>query len=248
MDTKEKTEPVRIVERRLHGKWKDSHVVFFVLPVILTILFPGGGVFYVCGRFSPDVLTFLFVHVLYLGAVVLIFYCFFSGIVKLSGRRGKCTRNERILIAAETVVPLIFVGVLVSSFFFVDPEFSGRRQKFLMLGLRERVKSRADIGATRVWLQSLGDKDYDYSHDRYIRISRTDLPESLRGLKDAGVVLSADENGKAKVRLIWGSGMMGHWGTEIGAEDMKIPPSDFSQYGEVRLPLEAGVYVWWEVF
>lgn len=244
MDIRENTEPVRTVAGKSCGKWNDSHAIFFVLPLVLTILFPGGGVFYLCGRFSPDVLTFMFVHMLYLGAVVLIFYCFFSGFVKLSGRRGKRTRNERLLIAAETVIPLIFVGVLVSSFFFVDPEFSGRRQKFLMLGLRDRVKNRADIGATRMWLQSLDAKDYG---DGYDRISRDDLPESLRGLKDAGPMLAKDENGNAKVRLIWGSGMMGHWGVEIGMKDMKIPPSDFSQYGEVRLALEPGVYVWWEL-
>jgi len=55
-----------------------------------------------------------------------------------------------------------------------------------------------------------------------------------------------DKNGKPKVRLTWG-GPPGHWGVEIGMEDMEIPPSDFSQWGEYRLPLEPGVYVWHEL-
>jgi len=56
--------------------------------------------------------------------------------------------------------------------------------------------------------------------------------------------LSADENDNAKVRLMWSYGhIVGHWGVEIGAENMKIPPSDFSMYGEYRLPVEPGVYV-----
>ena len=245
MDTEEKTKPARTVERGPRSKGKDSHVVFFFLPVVLTILFPVGGIFYLCGRFSPGPLTFMHVNILYLATMGFILYCFFLGIVKLSGRRRKRTRKERLLIAAETVIPLIFFGVLVSNFFFVGPRFFGRRQKLFMLGLRDRVKSRADIGATRTWLQSLGDKDYDYASDHYTGISRADLPESLKGLRDAGASLSADENGKAKVRLIWGSGMLGHWGAEIGMKDMKIPPSDFNPYGEVRLPLEPGVYVWW---
>ena len=69
-------------------------------------------------------------------------------------------------------------------------------------------------------------------------------PESLGGLKDARASLSADENGNARIRLRWGSAMMEHWGVVIGMKDMKIPPSDFSLYGEYRLPVEPGVYVW----
>ena len=66
---------------------------------------------------------------------------------------------------------------------------------------------------------------------------------SLRGLKNAAAFLSADENGNAKVRLGWGSGLLGHWGVEIGRKDMKIPQSDVSMY-EVILPVEPGVYIW----
>ena len=244
---KENTKPARVVKGRTHGKWKDSHVIFFVLPVVFTILFPGGGIFYLCGRFSPGPITLMHVNMLYLAAIVFIIYCFFLGVVKLSGRTGKRTRSERFLIAAETAVPLIFVGVLVSNFFFGGPRLFARRQKLFMLGLRDRVKSRADIEATRTWLESLGHKDYEYASDHYTGIPSIDLPKSLRGLKGAGLALSADENGNAKVRLIWGSGMLGHWGAEIGMKDMKIPPSDFNTYGEVRLPLEPGVYIWWDL-
>lgn len=63
-------------------------------------------------------------------------------------------------------------------------------------------------------------------------------------MKRAGALLSTDENGNAKVRLGWGSGMLGHWGVEIGMKDMKIPPSDFSMYGEIILPVEPGLYIW----
>lgn len=187
------------------------------------------------------------VNMFYLAAIVFIFYCFFLGIVKLSGRRGKRTRNEKFLIAAETCIPLIFVGILVSNYFFVGSRFYGHHQKLFMLGLRDRVKSRADIGATRVWLESLNHKDYEYASDHYTGIPSTDLPKSLKGLKDAKPMLSADENCNAKIRLIWDSGMLGHWGAEIGMKDMKIPPSDLSMYGEYRIPVEPGVYIWWEL-
>jgi hypothetical protein len=61
-------------------------------------------------------------------------------------------------------------------------------------------------------------------------------------------MLAVDENRNAKVRFMWGSTPIeGHWGVEIGAENMKIPPSDFSMYGEYRIPVQPGVYVWWEL-
>jgi len=186
------------------------------------------------------------VYWLYLAVIAFIFYCFFSGIAKLSGRRGNRTRNERLLIAAETGVPLVFVGLILAIFFLDGAQFCGYRYGLFLHGLRDRVKSKVDIGATRTWLQLLDDKDYEYSSDHYTAsISRADLPEALRTLKDAKPMLSADENGDAKIRLRWGSTPIeGHWGIEIGAETMKIPPSDFSMYGEYRLPVEPGVYVW----
>ena len=56
-DIEESTEPVRTERKRVRGKWKDSHVILLVLPVVLTILFPGGGMFYLSGRFCPGPLA-----------------------------------------------------------------------------------------------------------------------------------------------------------------------------------------------
>jgi hypothetical protein len=243
---KENSKLVHLEKKRLLDRWKDSHAVLCFLPVILTILFPLGGIFYLSGRFCPYAMTFCYVHLLYLVVLVFIFYCFFSGTVKLSGRRGKHTRNEKLLIVAETTVPLIFIGLLVAFIFlgFTDKEFRGPRFKLFTYGIRDRVKSEVNIEATRAWLQLLGDEDYNDSDIKYKRLTKDKWPESLRGLKHAAAFLSTDENGNIKVRLGWGSGMLGHWGVEIGMKDMKIPPSDFGMYGEYRLPLEPGVYVW----
>ena len=70
------------------------------------------------------------------------------------------------------------------------------------------------------------------------------LPEPVIQLKPLTPHIRTDENGNPKIRLFWGSGMVGDWGVEIGLEDMKIPPSDFRRNGEYRLPVESGVYVW----
>jgi hypothetical protein len=243
---KEHIKPIRTENKKPGVNWKDSHVVFFFLPVILTILFPLGGIFYLSGRFSPYATTFCHVHLLYLIVLVFIFYCFFSRIVKLSGRKGKLTRNEKLLTAAETVVPFVFIGLLVVFIFlaFTNKEFRGPRFQLFMCGIRDRVKSKVDIEATRKWLQSLGNEDYKDSDPKYKRLTKAEQPETLRGLKHAVAYLSEDENGNIKIRLGWGSGMLGHWGVVIGMKDMKIPQSDYSMYGEDILPVEPGVYVW----
>ena len=77
MDMKEKTEPERLEKKRPRGKWKDSHVVLFVLPVLLTILYPGGGILYLCGRFRPYALTLWDVTLLYPVVIAFMVYCFF---------------------------------------------------------------------------------------------------------------------------------------------------------------------------
>lgn len=227
--------------KRPRGKWKDSHIVLLVLPIVLTILLPGGGIFYLCGRFSPGPISLVHVCMLYPVVFVFMFWCFFAGIVRLSGRKGKRARKEKLLIAVETGVPLVFVTLFVGSFFLPEAQFFGHGYRFFVYGFRDRVERRADIESTRAWLKSLGAEDYEDGN----RISSDELPESLRGLREARATLSADENGNARIRLRWGSAMMGHWGVEIGMKDMNIPPSDFSPYGEYRLPVEPGVYVWW---
>lgn len=153
MDEKENLVATQAERKRPRGKWKDAHVVLFVLLVVLTILFPGGGIFYLCGRFSPYALVFGGVVMLYLAVCVFILYCFVTGIVELAGRRGKRTRDERLLIATATGIPLIFVGLFLASSFFREAS-CGPGAGLLIVGLRDRIESKADIGATRAWLQS----------------------------------------------------------------------------------------------
>ena len=238
MVDRENTVATQAEKRISRGRRKDRHIVSFVLPVVLTILFPGGGIYYLCGRFSPNVLSFANICMVYPVVVIFIFWCLFTGIVKLSKRRGKHTRKERFLIIAETCVPLIFVGL------FLAPFFVGRERigmGLVGIGLRHRVESEVDIAATRAWLTLLDDEDYD----SYGGVFSSDLPESFRGLKNAGAILSADENGNAKIRLEWGGTPTGHWGIVIGMKDMKIPPSESSPEAWVIMPVEPGVYVWW---
>ena len=240
-DTHKNTEPPRTRAKKSHGSWKDSHIILFVLPVVLTILYPGRGIFYLHGRFRPYAGTRM--AVIWLFPIPCFFLLWFSfwGIVRLFRRRQGRTKNEVLLIAAEACVLLICVGFLPVSLYLPQVQPYLRAHDFFMFGLRDRIRSKANIAATRAWLQSLDAEKDEYGN----RIFNAELPKSLGVGKSAGVRLWPDENGNPKVRLTWGSGVMGHWGAVIGLKDMETPPSDFRLYGHHIVTVEPGVYVWW---
>jgi hypothetical protein len=243
MDKKENIETAQSKERKSSRDWKESNLIFLVLPIIFIILFPLGGVFYLCGRFSPYAIALAHVCMLYPVIGVFIIYCFFAGIVRLLGGWRKHTRKRKLVIATKIAIPLVFIVLFLASCFtsiegmiFVDKPF--------MSGFGERIRCKADIEAIRDWLKTLSKEDYT---DHAIRLPVDKWSKSLKVLNPDRVYLSTDENDNPKVRLMWGSGFLGHWGVEIGMEDMEIPPSDFSQWGEYRIPLEPGAYVWHEL-
>ena len=216
-------------------------VFFIVAPVICIILVPLGGLFYLCGRFSPFILSFCVISLLSFLIFAFILYCFVYGTVVLIACWKKLEKKKNIVIA-QTLIPFVFIVLFIApSLIPVDSDLKWIPEKFLVYGLRDRVRSRTDIQEIRDWLKTLRREDY-------MKAGRIDiydnLPEPVIQLKPWTTNIRTDENGNAKIRLSWGSGMVGDWGVEIGLEDMKIPPSDFSRHGEYRLPVEAGVYVW----
>lgn len=225
---------------------KRSIVIFLVLPVVLTILFPLGGLPYLCGRFIPYTGALLYACMLYPLMCVFIIYCFCRDISRrLRGLREQTTKGQ-LTSAAEIGIPSIFIVAFLVSIFLSVKGMTILDKPF-MYGLQTRMKSSVDVKAIQNWLKSLGDDDYDRKDHSYKDFShnRSEWPEPLRALKAGKIFLSADENGDAKIRLMWSYGpIAGRWGVEIGAESMKIPTSDFSMYGEYRLPVEPGVYVW----
>ena len=217
-----------------------EYVIFLILPIILTILFPLGVLFYLCGRFGPYATILAHICLLYPVIFVFIVYCFFTGIARLSREWRKPRRRRKLIIGTEIIIPLMFFALFVASCFVSVRGMSFFGKPF-MYGLRDRIRTKADIEAIRDWLNTLSKEHYTDS-DGYIPYD--ELPKSLKILNSVRVNVYADENGNPKVRIFWGGGAIGHWGVVIGMKDMKILPSDFSQYGEYRLPVEPGVYVW----
>jgi hypothetical protein len=236
-------EPGQNKEKKFGRVWNKRIVVFIVLPIILTILFPMGGLPYLCGRYSPYAITLAHFCILYPVIGVFIIYCFVRGFARLPRDLKKRNKKEKIIIVAQIGIPLVFLVLLVSSFLLPESEFLGYSYKFFMYGLKDRVRSKADTEDIRDWLGTLSDEYFIADH--FTLIPSDEWSKSLKVLNPRRVYPLTDENSKREVRLMWGSGAMGHWGVVIGMEDMIIPSSDFSHYGEYRLPVEAGSYVWW---
>jgi hypothetical protein len=243
MDNSDDSQTPQIQETKRDGRWKDSYMLFLVLPVMLTILFPLGAIFYLCGRFSPYAIAVSHCLMLYAVAGVFIIYCLVAGIVTLRAGWRKQGGKKKLVALAKIGIPAVFI-VLFSASVLASVEGMGFWAEHFMHGFRDRISKKTDVEATRAWLKSRGDQ---YDTDHYQRIAGREWPEPLKALKPGVVLLSADGSGNAKVRLMWGSGFMGHWGVEIGMEDMEIPASAFSEFGEYRVTLEPGVYVWHEL-
>jgi len=246
------------------NKW--DAVVFailvpFVILAILVILDLTGGISYLSGRFDAP-LDFLLVCILatwmtsplMIAITIFLFVviCLFTaiGAVRLIINRKKYTRRKKLIRITQIGVSIfsitlltLFVLDVLSIFTPILPHIGVPGYKPFTYGFREQMRSKADIEDIRDWLKTLSKEDCigDMGRLPYSRLS-----ESVKVLNSKYAVFSTDENGNPRVRLIWGGGF-GHWGVEIGMKDMKIPPSDFSEWGEYRLPLEPGVYVWHEI-
>ena len=238
MDKKENTETAQNKVKKTGLDWNKWDVIFIVLPIILTILVPLGGIFYLCGRLNYHI--GLVDCMLYPAIGVFIIYCFFAGIIRLFISWKKYNWKKRILLVAQIGIPIVFVALFIIPFFIPIESDLWPPGKAFTYGFRNRMKSKADIPAIRDWLGTRDKEDYD---EFSVRLRRDAWPKSLKALNPNGVTLLADENGNPEVRLIWGAAIF-HWGIVIGMEDMTTPPSDISEWAESWLLVEPGVYVW----
>jgi hypothetical protein len=132
-------------------------------------------------------------------------------------------------------------------------------------GFREYVRANVNLAVVREWLNA---QDPNLFTGRMIEVAdpirfTSCWPDTvvwasaITQLNPHYVQLDKTETGRPKIRLTWG-GALGHWGVEIGPEDMPIPETlprrrnviygqVFWDEGEYRLPLAPGAYVWYEI-
>jgi len=268
MDTKENIETE---ERKTSINWNKWDAIFFailtpfVILAVFVILIPTGGLSYLTGLFNfpfdfifvglvvvddigPVMENFLFPFVVIGCSFVII------GSVRAFINWKRYTRKKRIVRITQLGIPILLITLYFLALFIPIELYSPRFKPFTY-GFRDRIRIIADIEDIRDWLGTLNKKDCT---GRYILLSSSSIPfmrnwsdsrrwpKSLKLFNPGSVILDLDENGNPKVRLEWGAAL-GHWGFEIGMEDMEIPPSDFRYHGEYRLPLEPGAYVWCEL-
>ena len=218
-------------------RWRDSHVVFLVLPAFCIFLIPLGGLLYLFGRLSFHPL--LGIWFLYPASGVFMIYCFVAGVWRLFSGWKRHTRMKKTLITVEIAIPVVFVLL------FVLP-FSGLCRLPLwpasphICGFRDRIKSKADIPAIRDWLKTL-DKDYYILQSN--RPPREKWPKSLKALTPAVVDVASDKNGNPFLQIVDGGGFE-HWGAAIGFQDFVISESDLKSKYYTWLLVEPGVYVY----
>jgi hypothetical protein len=113
-------------------------------------------------------------------------------------------------------------------------------------GFGRCVERRADVAAIQNWLSTLDPNicrnEGGYAQDH--RLATSEQPPCLASLGAEWATLEADDKGHLKVRLLWGGGMIGHWGIVVGRPDMPIAPPDASDGGESQMPLAPGAYIW----
>ena len=110
-------------------------------------------------------------------------------------------------------------------------------------GFTRYAARRVDVGAIQSWLTTLDPNDYRDSEGIWIegRLMESKQPPAIASLRPKWAQLTLDGRERLAVRLLWGSGMIGSWGIDVGCQDMLKPGSDsHTQY----YPLAAGAYVW----
>jgi hypothetical protein len=271
MDKKENIEMAETGKTKPRIDWNKWDVILFIilapfmLLAVIVILIPTGGLSYLTGfyNFPFDFLFVGLVVVNHIGQVMeaVLFPFIVAGclFIIINGTRAfitwkRYTRRKRIIRVAQIGTQILLITLYFYTLF-VPIELYQPRYKPFTYGFRDRIRIIANVGAIRKWLRTL---DKEHCDGNYIPLyagsypfvrywpDNIEWPLSLGMFSPGSVILDLEENRRPKVRLEWGSAL-GHWGFEIGMEDMKIPPSDFSRRGEYRLPVEPGVYVWYDL-
>ncbi|MHC4438640.1 MAG: hypothetical protein ACYS3S_14855 [Planctomycetota bacterium] len=255
MDTEKHIEKQETEERRPRIDWNIWDAILLAFIIVYVILVPIGGFHYFCGWYNPY-LMFGFVFLIYLPLSVLLLIFTVIWTLRLFINWTKYTQRKKIIKFLQVCIPTVFIASFFVSFltpietYFWQPGF-----KPFTYGFRERIRRKADIEDIRNWLRTLQNENYSSVSIELSRDSDSlkrqwpdsiEWPKSLKVFNPNYVNLNLDENGNPKMSMTWG-GVFAHWGVVIGMEDMEIPPSDLNRYGEYRLPLEPGAYVWHEL-
>ena len=243
MVKQENTDLSSVNEKQPISNWSGWDKFLIVTMVLLFLLLPCGGLFYLFGRYSPYLKISMIIIFPVIGVFILV--CLLASIVRLFCGWKKYAQKKKLLLVTEICLLIVFIVPLVIPFVPENSVMYWSNYVSFTYGFRERMRSRINVEDVRDWLRTQNSEDFFSYYSELLPPGI--LPEFLEILKARGISLSADENGNSRIRMDWGSGVLRSWGIVIGMEDMEVPPSQIELYGIYILPLEPGVYVWHEL-
>lgn len=198
---------------------------------------PFGAIFYAGGLFNSLLVFVLspFLFLLIPAAVICLPVLAMRTISRWSvlGVSGK---GWRVL---AVIVCLAFPGSFVLGFAALMPS----PFDMFVRGFARYVELRVDVAAIQGWLGTLDPNDYKDSEGGWIegRLADSEPPQVIANLHPKRTQPMFDQRGRLAVRLLWGGGMIGHWGIVVGPADMPMSASDSRL---LYYPLAPGAYIW----
>lgn len=236
-------------EKEPKAGWQKWDTFFSIYAILFILLLPLGGGLYICGLLSPY--SYIFFAWFFLPVSLAFFICSIPiYTIRICLLWRSYTKKQIVgIICQNGLVAFFIVSLFTLNGFWIAG------YKTFTYGFKQRIQMKTDIPTIQKWLKTVKKEvSNDYTLNLPIHFDAMingwpdsiKWPECLTTFKTHYGNLELNDEGDAKIRLTWG-GAFSHWGFEVGPVNMKIPPSDFGQRGEYRLPLAPGAYAWYEL-
>lgn len=170
-------------------------------------------------------------------------------ILRLHSWKSLIFNTKRLLILRLATIAIVCAA---TCFFAVIPGFFGKpRYVSFTEGYRDWAQAAMNVCEIRTWMHTLDNKGSFDERGHFSFNQDFKWPQCIsdRTSRFSDETLYEDGNGQVSLRLHSGGGF-GDWGILIGPEDTDVPPVETvmydGHYGEYRLELKNGAYVWWE--
>ena len=230
--------------------WYYWDVGLSIVPLWLAVLMdPFGLLHYVSGRFNIPLLAAWFPSVLLIPVGIVCVIWLAVRVVGVWPRRLYPRRRlQRWWLAAA----LVFVSGFVLPFTGLLPV----QETLFIHGLRQHMRTRADIAAIQAWLTTLsaGRSQGGSGASADGQITAPDPLPAIALLAPESVAVSTDPAGCLVADLRWGHRMMGSWGLVV-EENGTTGDKKIAQFAgdlaaiireEYVLSLARGAYVWYD--